>query len=1211
MSQATPKRIGGFELIAPLGEGGFGRVYEARSESGDVVALKVAKGSLLGRNAGRLLTSQENEIEALLRLRHPGVVRVLSYGMDEQAGLYLAMEYARGEPLNEFMRRRGRLDAYEAIPLVIKVVEAVAYCHALDVLHLDLKPENIVVVDDHAPRIKILDFGLAQMRRAWKSSEDSTWGTPSYMPPEALAGNALPTVQHDLYAIGTILYELVSGALPFDFSSLSRGLAEKTRNEPQSLRRDAPLAPEPLTSFVERLIARDPERRPRTAVEVRDELNRLHFAALTDVDRLEGARGAGANLLVGLEEAELVGRDRELARLSSAFERASEGEGAFIAVMGEAGLGKSRLASELLAQLEVAVSSFVAYGRCRELGQLVPYAVVREAIGELMRTVLALRGKRAQAIRGAIVDSLGDDSSLVCGLVPEITSLYERPPNDDPSVSRLMRVEHIAPALRSLLATIGAAVPVILVLEDLHWADEATRELVRQMLSPQPPARVLALFTSRPGWVPFDGVEVIALEPLGHDEAKQQIAALLGGDGSSEIVERLMRAIPLLKAGNPLYNAQVVRSLVHEGLVTQGESGLQIDSSRMDRYAAPESVAVALRRTIETLDAAERRVLGVGAMLGRQFQVDLLQSLKIAAAGEVERVIAVAERLHLCHREGNDCLIVHDLVASELERAVEDGARAKLHRHIADALSASVDAEPGMLAHHLEHAGETLASAGAYLRAAALADELHDPAGAVRHLQRALSLAFSLGAAADRDAVIVEAAHHLSRVGCMLGANDEVLRSLERAEEEVADPSGEAKAILNSALSRVLYTRGDFLPAVQRSQQVLVMVAQDTSLAPHACVPSNILGRALVATGRFGNAADMLTRGCQLAEQNGEHLEVSHSEGVLSVALGFIGRWAEAKQRAQTCAALAERLGDPVRKAGAMFYFAVLGESSFDIDLGVRSTYDLLRFVEEKEIGGLYLQMGTIWGGRHQFHLGRLDRAQVMLRNGLNLARITKIGMGVGWAQAFLGDAYFVAGDLAKAREAYEAAIQIGNQRNDEYAGPPALVGIAQIIARTTRKVDDIVRHGDEALERLEKAHNRTAQVYALQRYAEALDAVSDPRAGDLHERRDALIEDLGVDPESCDWWPAVPERITQTLAVAGLPSGPPSSRQPVSPRFFIWQSIQAAGGVPLAAGSSPGLDGPVGYDETQEVRRSTLVSDIGTVEGYEPPFMAKKTAGG
>src|SRR5690606_649889 len=105
--EGIPSQIGEFELVAPLGEGGFGRVYKARSKDGAMVALKVAKRAFGARNAGRLLTSQENEIEALLRLRHPGVVRVLSYGMDDRVGLYLAMEYAEGESLDQFMRRRG------------------------------------------------------------------------------------------------------------------------------------------------------------------------------------------------------------------------------------------------------------------------------------------------------------------------------------------------------------------------------------------------------------------------------------------------------------------------------------------------------------------------------------------------------------------------------------------------------------------------------------------------------------------------------------------------------------------------------------------------------------------------------------------------------------------------------------------------------------------------------------------------------------------------------------------------------------------------------------------------------------------------------------------------------------------------------------------------------------------------------------------------
>src|SRR5690606_30336374 len=175
---------------------------------------------------------------------------------------------------------------------------------------------------------------------------------------------------------------------------------------------------------------------------------------------------------------------------------------------------------------------------------------------------------------------------------------------------------------------------------DLHWADDATRELLRQMLSPAPPPRVLAVFTSRPAWKPFDGVATLTLDRLSDAQAREQIAALLGKEVTPEVVDRLIASIPLLRAGNPLYTAQVVRSLVHEGLLRRSGEGLAIDERRLASYAAPESVAVALRRTIERLSPAERRVLGVGAMLGRQFQLDVLGAIGVADGAEIERVIA-------------------------------------------------------------------------------------------------------------------------------------------------------------------------------------------------------------------------------------------------------------------------------------------------------------------------------------------------------------------------------------------------------------------------------------------------------------------------------------------------------------------------------------------------------------------------------------------
>jgi tetratricopeptide (TPR) repeat protein/predicted Ser/Thr protein kinase len=1192
MSETQLARIGNYTLLERVGEGSFGVVYKARDEQGTVVALKVPHLEKLFE--GKLHISQENEIEALLRLRHPSTVRVLSYGHDPDVGLYLAMEYVEGEPLHKLLRRRSKLDALEAIPIIQKLLDCVAYCHSLDILHLDLKPENIVLCDAHEPRVKILDFGLARLTTQWRHhDEGAIAGTIAYLPPESLRGMvARPTVGHDLYALGTIFYEMLAGKLPFDYASLGEGMARKISSEVPPLRQVAPLVPGPVAELVERMLAREPDVRPGSAAAVRDHLRRLYFASLEEGgEAAEAGRTLLAENEVRTEDIPFVGRSAELERLCRTFDAVKDGAGAAVSIEAEAGLGKSRLCAELLAQFEIATRSFVAYGRSRELGRLVPYSPLREAFAQLLRSVLALRGRSATALRAAMIEAIGADAAMMTALVPDVARLYPSPPTEDPARGGLLRGEHLAGALGRMLGAVAAAMPVIVVLEDVHWADEATLGVIERIAASPPPRTLLLMTRRRSAWQPPATVERIELPALERGENVDHLVALLG-DRSRAVAEKMSDTVPLLRAGNPLYNVQVVRNLMVEGLLRRDASGiLELDPARLGDYQAPETVAVVLERNLEVLDAETRRVLGVAALLGRQFRVADLTALGIATASSVTEALALAEGQHLVRRDGDRCLIAHDTVAAQLQAGVPEDQRPEIHGRIAAHLE-QTSGEPGTLGHHLEEAGKPSEAARAYYAAALESDRLHDPGGAVKHLGRAVALLLREPAGAERDARLVEAAHHLARLGCMVGADADVLRALEEARGAVTEPTAEQTAVLSSALARVFYTRGDFPNAVMKSREVLGLIAQSPELGRHALVPSNILGRAAVAGGKFGNAADMLTRGCALAEQAGEFVEVSHSEGVLSVALAYIGKYEDARKRALSCRALADRLGDPVRKAGALFYLCTLGEAAFDTELGVQASCDLLAFIEQKKVGGLYVVVGTMFAGRHQFHLGRLDRAQVMLKNAQNLAAMTKIAMGVGWGHAWLGDACFVGGRFREARESYEKALEIGNQRADDYAAGQALVGLGHVAAETGGGAAEVARHAEEALDRFQKAMNNTAMVYALQRYAEALEHVGDDRAGALWERRTKLIADLGVSPDACDWWPKVPDGIASTLR---SPRPPASSAR--SSRRQAWNSVRETDPeMAVLPTMAPPEDDPS--------RQSTLMSGLCSVDGYVPDFM-------
>jgi tetratricopeptide (TPR) repeat protein len=1131
--------IGGFVVADVLGEGGFGTVYRAHG-LGATVAIKVFKRDAASLQT-RLAASEQNEIEALLKLKHPSLVQLRSYGYLPQGGLWLVMELVEGEPLNQYLHRRGKLDAIEAIRIVRKLAEALAYCHDRNIAHLDLKPQNIILVDPEEPLVKVLDFGLARFEGGWNPSDFNVRvGTVPYMAPELLSGGRthLNNARIDLHALGIIFYELLAGRLPFDHSDHSELIERKRAGTILPLRNVTPDVPEAVEQVVLQLLATDPAMRPGSAAWLVSCLQDLYFATLGGG---EPVAVSAPPSIVTPERVPLVGRRSELERLRSAFAAVGRGAGSAIVVVGEAGLGKSRLVSEFLDDPSVSAHAVIAYGRCRELKALAGYSTLREALGQLVRRIIEGSSRVDDQLRRAITAGLGEHAELLCGLIPEFRRFIPEPAAGDEDVVRAMAAPHVGRAIRRLLTEVGRSGRLILVLEDLDRADEGTLRVITHLTHGEIPAGVLLLWTTRSdAWIPADAtLERIVLSPFDATANREHLSHLLPGS-TSTILTRLQQSIPVLSAGNPLFNTQVLRNLETEGyLARTGTGTLVLSAEAASGYKPPESVSMALQRTLARLDADVLRVLSSAALFGDQFTVSAVAGLGLFSLERVQQALDEAERHFLCRAIGDTYVFVHESIRGHLKAATEPEQVPKLHGLIARQLQRS-GGSPAALAYHLERAGELGEASRSYFQAGLEHDASHDPIGSCRHLERALDLLAQMQPSTARDALLVRTAHELARIGCLAGDTAQTLTRLQQC-DALLQESEEHAIVIMAAYARVFYAQGDFQSAVMCSRHCLGLIARHPEFASHACVPTNILGRVLIASGRPREAVAMLTKGCDLARSVGEHVELAHSEGVLSVALANLGEYERAEECAASCAAFATRLRDPLRTAASYFYQSVFAEMKFDWAMGVKYTTRLLSYAQEHGIGGLYLLMATMFAGRHQYHLGRLKRAEVLLLNALNLSRAVGISMGVGWAHAFLGDVRFVSNRLTLARESYARGLEIGNAGGrDEYAAGMSLIGLAQC-AGQAGQASEARLLVDEGLRRLEDAGLLAVLAHALQRCAEIMETIGD---GDAAKRFRALekarFDALGITP--CAWRPEVFEEAS--TATVDAPGSTPGERQ-------------------------------------------------------------------
>jgi serine/threonine-protein kinase len=217
---------GQFKILKKIGTGGMGAVYKAlQPDMNRMVAVKILHAKL--KNRKDLVSRFRREARAMSHLTHPNTVKVMMYGELEDGELYIVMEYLEGKNLNQIVRREGPLETQRAIPILLQVCGALEEAHQLGIVHRDLKPENIFLTNSGGLTdfAKVLDFGLAKVTERelrpgsiMLTQEGMVFGTPEFMSPEQAQGNQLDR-RSDIYSLAVILYEALTGKLPFEARS--------------------------------------------------------------------------------------------------------------------------------------------------------------------------------------------------------------------------------------------------------------------------------------------------------------------------------------------------------------------------------------------------------------------------------------------------------------------------------------------------------------------------------------------------------------------------------------------------------------------------------------------------------------------------------------------------------------------------------------------------------------------------------------------------------------------------------------------------------------------------------------------------------------------------------------------------------------------------------------------------------------------------------
>lgn len=731
-------------MLEQLGSGGMGTVYRAHDSTlkRDVAVKMLSELGLGTEGRDRLL----NEAQAIAQLSHPNIVSVFDAG--EQDGTpFIVMEVIKGASLHE----RPPKDMVGIASMAAQVCAALQHAHSHGVVHRDLKPENVLISEDGTA--KLMDFGIARSVASRMTTEGEIVGTVFYLAPEIALGKEFDG-RADLYSLGVMLYELATGELPFAQGDPLAVISQHIHASVVPPRARNEQVPPRLDNLIMQLLEKSPEHRPASATEVQQALER---SDLLDPEA-EGLKELA--VVRRIARGRFIGREQELIEATALWNKALAGEGQLLLVSGEPGIGKTRLIRELSTQVEVTGGRSLV-GECEPEGSA-PYTPFAQIVRKTLRQGSENGFNLPEFVLGDLLE-----------LAPELKPYYPDVlpnPKLEPEAEQRRLFENVV----AFSSALSEAAPLMLVIDDAHWADSGSLALLRHLAKRTQQQRIMLTATYREveldQALPFhETLLELNRKRLGTRIKlkrfdQQQTRGLLGAVFEDEITDEFLEGIYEETEGNPFFIEEVCKALVESGQVYYTQSGWERLS--MEELEIPQSVRVAIQSRLSKFPEEHQDTLNLAAVLGREFDFDTLAEASELDEETLIEALEAAEDNQLIEEvsgEGGATFsFVHALIPSTLVEGVRTLRRRRLHKRAAAAIQLTRPDDFEDLAHHYEEAGDEAQARDYYTRAGERAAAAFANPEAESHLRAALELQPSQ---AERAGLLSELAEVVSRLG--------------------------------------------------------------------------------------------------------------------------------------------------------------------------------------------------------------------------------------------------------------------------------------------------------------------------------------------------------------------------------------------------------------------------------------------------------------